>query len=101
MIVEAEPQMTPEQRKNWEAALRINRETRANPDSPYTGKYLTVLNGEVIAQGKDLTEMTANLRALGIDHSQSVGIEASLDYDRTYHIGNFYRLEGRSGEGHD
>jgi len=89
MTTEAEPQMTPEQRKNWEAALRINRETRANPGSRYAGKYVTVLNGEVIAEGKDLTEMTANLKALGIDYSQSVGIQASLDYDRSYSIGGF------------
>jgi len=89
MIVEAEPQMTPEQRKNWEAALRINRETRANPDSPYAGQYLAVMDEKVVAQGKDLDELTAKTRAMGLDRKRMIYIQASLDYDRTYNIGGF------------
>lgn len=89
MTTETAPQMTPEQEKNWQVALRINREARANPDSPYANLCITVLNGQVIAQGKDLTEMTNNLRALGIDTSQSIFIETNIDYDRTYNIGGF------------
>ncbi len=89
MTTEVEPKMTPEQEKNWEIALRINRETRATSGSPYEGKYVTVLNGEVVAVGDTLDEMTENLNALGVDYSQSVGIEASADYDRDYNIGGF------------
>ncbi len=89
MIVEAEPQMTPEQRKNWEAALRINRETRANPDSPYTGQYLAVMDEKVVAQGKDLDELTIKTRAMGLDLKRMIYIEASIDYDRTYNFGGF------------
>lgn len=91
MTIETEPKMTPEQAKNPEVALRINREARANLDSPYANLCITVLNGEVIAQGKDLDEMTANLKALGIDTSGSIFMETNIDYDRTCYIGHFYR----------
>ena len=89
MIVETQPEMTPEQRKNWEAALRINRETRANPDSPYAGQYLAVMDEKVVAQGKDLDELSAKTKALGLEPTRMVYIEASIDYDRTYNIGGF------------
>jgi len=89
MIVETEPQMTPEQRKNWEVALRISRETRANPDSPYAGQYLAVMDEQVVAQGRDLDELSAKTRAMGLDSKRMVYIEASIDYDRTYNFGGF------------
>ena len=89
MTTEIAPQMSPEQEKNWQIALQINREARANPDSPYANQCITVLNGEVVAQGKDLDEMTANLHALGVDTAQSVYIYTALDYDRIYNIGGF------------
>ncbi len=74
-------QVTEEQEKNWQVAQRINRETRANPQSPYTGKYVGVLHQQVVAVGNTLDKVCDQLDALG-DDDQGVAIEANADYDR-------------------
>ena len=85
-IQRVERQVTEEQEKNWEVARQINRETRANPDSPYTDKYIGVLNQGVVAVGDTLDEVCVQLKILDATFSQAVVIEANADYDRTFMI---------------
>ena len=78
--------MTEEQQKNWVVARQLNRETRADPSSPYSGKYLGVLGQQLVAVADTLEDLEGQLDALG-DHAQeAMCIEASADYDRTYMI---------------
>lgn len=86
---EIAPQMTPEQEKNWEVALRINREARANPDSPYANQCIAVSQEQVVAQGKDFEELISKTRAMGLDPKKFIFIETNIDYDRTYQFGGF------------
>ena len=70
------------QQKNLEVAERINRETRANPASPYAGKYIGVWHEEVVAVGETLDEVSKQLDALGDKNFEAVCIQASVDYDK-------------------
>lgn len=82
-----------EQAKNFEVARRINREARADPSSPYTGKYIGVWRGEVVAVADTLGEVVAHLDTLPEPASQeAVWIEADVDYDQTHMIWEFWEL---------
>ena len=70
-----------EQEENLKVANRINRETRANPSSPYAGKYIGVWHGEVVVVGDTLDEVCDALDAMGDRDDEAVAIEASADYD--------------------
>ena len=80
---------TDEQEKNLAIARQINRETRANPDSPYTGKYIGVWQQKVVAVADDLEDLEKQLDAAGDISNEAICIEASADYDRTYMIWEF------------
>ena len=71
-----------EQRQNWEVARDLSRQTRANPDSPYAGKYLGIAAQKVVVVADSWDELHARLNDLGCDRNERVGIEASADYDR-------------------
>ena len=82
MITEAKPITREEQRQlDAEFGMRINRETRANPNSPYAGKYVVVANCEVVTVADSLDEMRANILALGLNPRESFYVEASANYD--------------------
>ncbi len=71
-----------EQEKNWKIAQRINRETRANPDSPYVGKFVGVWNEEIVIVGDTLDEACNAMEAMGEPAaSECCVIEASADYE--------------------
>ena len=72
--------LTEEQQKNLEVAQRVNRETRNDPNSPYAGKHVGVLGGQVVAVADTLDEVSAQLDALGDVGHKGVIIEASADY---------------------
>jgi hypothetical protein len=77
---------TEEQRKNWEFALQVSRETRANPQSPYAGKYLGIWKQQVVAVADTLDGAMSKLGALQADPRELVCIEASADYEETEYI---------------
>lgn len=84
--------MTGEQAKNFEVAWRINREARADPASPYSGNYIGVWRGDIVAVAVTLDEVDALLDAAGASAEEAAVLEASVDYDQTYFIGPFWRL---------
>lgn len=81
-------QISDEQKKNLAVAERINRETRANPNSPYAHKYIGVWHQEVVTVGETLDEVCDRLTALGDTEHQSVVRAASADYEGKIAIWN-------------
>lgn len=81
LVDEAPLALTDEQKKNLEVANRINRETRADPDSLYAGKTIGVWHGQVVAIGDTLDEVSAQLDVLGDKNHEAIVREASADYD--------------------
>ena len=100
--------LTEEQKRDWQFAVALSRGTRANPESPYTGKCVAVVDEKVVATANNLSEMHEALTALGIGKGQGMVIEASIDYEPTYYISPWFqdlrtistedRLEGDSRE---
>ena len=78
--------MSEEQKKNLAVADQINREARANPDSPYAGKYVGVFHEKVVAVADTAEELDAQLSAMGDVDNEAIWIEASVDYEQTYYI---------------
>ena len=70
-----------EQEKNWRIAREINRETRANPDAAYVGKFVGVWHEQVAVVGDTLDEVCDALDAMGDASDEACVIEASADYD--------------------
>lgn len=65
---------------NKALAERINRETLADPSSPYAGKYLGIANGEVVVVGDNRTAVSRRLREIEPDSRKVWLLEASRDY---------------------
>ena len=78
--------MNDEQQQHWEFARQLSREARANPDSPYAGKYVGVWEQRVVAIANDLDDALRQMSALGEEARDATWIEASADYERTYAI---------------
>ena len=82
MITHAKPLAREAQRQlDAEFGMRLNRETRANPNSLYTGKYVVIANCEVVTVADSLDEMRANILALGLNPRESFYVQASANYD--------------------
>jgi hypothetical protein len=73
--------LTEEYKQNEELARQINREARANPNSPYAGKWVGLLNGQVVAVANTLEEVMTTLDDLEPDPGKGMVFEASADYD--------------------
>lgn len=73
--------------RNAELARRINEEARANPQSPYAGKFVGILNGQVVVVADDLDEVDRRLHELSADNRAMFIVEANRDYDEVMDIG--------------
>lgn len=71
---------------NRELARQINEEAKANPQSPYAGKFVGIANGQVVVVSEDLQEMVSRLRQIEPDPLKTFCVEASRDYDRVEEI---------------
>jgi len=69
-----------EQAENLRVADQVNKETLANPLSPYAGKFIGVWKGAVVVVGDTLDEVSVKLDELGDTRRQAVIREASADY---------------------
>lgn len=72
--------------RNQELADRINQEARQNPDSPYGGKFVGIVDGQVRVVAETLRETMARLRQVESDPARCCCIEASYDYDQIHDI---------------
>lgn len=65
---------------NQNLADRINQEARSNPESPYAGKFVGIVNGQVVAVADSLREAVRLVRQAESDPDRACVIEASRDY---------------------
>ena len=73
-------------RLNGELAQRINREALADPSSPYAGKFVGIVNGQVAVVADDVKTAFIRLRELERNNRRTCLIEASRDYTRVEHV---------------
>lgn len=74
------------QEQNRELARRINEEARANPNSPYAGKFVGIANGQVVVVSEELDEVGRCLKQVESDPQKCFSLEASRDYDEVHEI---------------
>jgi hypothetical protein len=74
------------QKLNSELAEQINQEARANPASPYAGKYVGIANGQVVAVAETLTDVLRVVRQTEPDPARTFFIQASRDYSVVEYI---------------
>jgi hypothetical protein len=72
--------------KNRELARRINEEARNDPRSPLMGKFVGIIDGQVVVMADDLDEVVENLRRIDADPSRTLCFEAGLDYGQVEDI---------------
>jgi hypothetical protein len=65
---------------------RINRDARSNPNSPYAGKVVGILRGEVVIVAETLDEVAEALERLEPDPQRRYFIDASAGYDTPHTI---------------
>lgn len=74
------------QQRNRELARRINEETRTHPDSPYAGKFVGIVNGQVTVVADNWRDLSRQLRQIEPDPTKCFCIEASADYETVHEI---------------
>src|SRR5438067_7601068 len=72
--------------EDWKLARKINKKARSDPDSPYAGKFVGILDGKVVVIADSPEEGIRQLRALDPDPMRGLLIEASADYDTPVEI---------------
>jgi hypothetical protein len=78
--------LTEEQKQNEALARQINREARTNPNSPYVGKYVGIVRGQVVAVADTPDELVTLLRRIEPDPERCFFVQASADYDTPQEI---------------
>jgi hypothetical protein len=71
---------------NREVADRINEEALKDPSSPLAGKFVGIIDGQVVVVADDLDEAVKRLLETGADRSRMFCFEAGLDYSRVVEI---------------
>jgi hypothetical protein len=78
--------LTDVQARNRELADQINEEALRNPQSPYTGKFVGIANGQVVVVADNLEEMAQRLEQIEPDPAKCFSVEASRDYNEVVEI---------------
>lgn len=65
---------------------KINREARSIPQSPYAGKWVALLCGQVVAIADTIEEAMRELRKIEPDRFKGLIFEASGDYETVDYI---------------
>jgi hypothetical protein len=78
--------LPPWQKVNWELARKINEEARRDPNSPYAGKFVGIVNGQVVVVADTPDELSRRLEQIEPDPQKCFCIEASRDYDEVHDI---------------
>ena len=65
------------QKLNRELAERINREARSDPTSPYAGKFVGIVDGQVVVVADDVPTLYYRLEEIEPDNRRVFWIEAS------------------------
>jgi len=75
-----------EQEKARILSRQINHEARGNPHSPYAGKFVGILHGQVVVVADTLDEVAEVLERLEVDPRRRYFVDASADYDSKHDI---------------
>ncbi len=67
------------QKVNRELAERINNDALNDPTSPYVGKFVGIVDGQVVVVTDDLESLYYRLQEIEPDHRRVFWIEASRD----------------------
>lgn len=80
------PPSTPVFEENRALAEQINQEARANPNSPYAGKFVGIANGKVVVVADDWDEVDRVLDEVEPDPARTCCLEASRDYTQIEYV---------------
>jgi hypothetical protein len=72
--------------QNRKLADQINSEARANPESPYAGKFVGIANGQVVVVADNLDDLDDALEKIEPDPDKTFFFEAGLDYSAVDYI---------------
>ena len=75
-----------EQEKTCILSRQINHEARSNPHSPYAGKFVGLLRGQVVVVADTLDEVAEMLECLEADPHRRYFVDASADYDSKHDV---------------
>ena len=67
-------------------ADKINAEALANPQSPYAGKFVAIVDGRVVAVADNLDDIVDSLQRIEPDPAKGFILEAGVDYDEVQEI---------------
>jgi len=67
-------------------ARTINMEALRNPQSPYMGKFLLIVDGKGAGVSDTLDDLMRGFEKSGVDPSRSYCIEIGIDYDEPQDI---------------
>jgi hypothetical protein len=71
---------------NRQLAQKLLDEARANPSSPYAGKFVGIANGQVAVVADSWDELGRRLRQVEPDPSKTFGVEVGRDYAEVQEI---------------
>jgi hypothetical protein len=71
---------------NRELAKQLNDEALRDPQSPFAGKFVGIVNGQVAAVAGDLDELIQILRQAEAELSDTLCVEVGLDYGQVQDI---------------
>ncbi|HEV7225830.1 MAG TPA: hypothetical protein VGN42_24200 [Pirellulales bacterium] len=66
---------------NRDLADKLVNEARNNPEFIYAGKFVGIVNGQVVVVADDWDELVRRLRAIEPDPAKTFGVEIGRDYD--------------------
>jgi hypothetical protein len=71
---------------NCRVAEQINVEARRDPGCPYTGKYVGIVNGQIVSVDADEEIVLRRLEQIEPDPENRLCFEAGLDYESVEEI---------------
>jgi hypothetical protein len=74
------------QERNEALASQINGEALVDPKSPYAGRFIGIVRGQVAVVADDLDELGRRLDAIAADPAETFCIHAGRDYTRIEEI---------------
>jgi hypothetical protein len=72
--------------EDWRLARKINKKARSEPDSPYAGKFVGILDGKVVLIADSPEEGIRQLRAIVPDPMRGLLLDASAHHDTPVEI---------------
>ena len=69
-----------------ETARKLGREARADPHSPYAGKYVGILDGKVVVVADSPEVGLEQLRRLEPDPDRGILVDTRVDFDAEHEV---------------